>query len=81
MPVPLVGAERVAKALIGWGRQARERGFTHRAALVNGDPGLVLSDRRARSGWPPSRSPTGVVVAVRSILNPDKLAHVAARSS
>jgi RNA polymerase sigma-70 factor (ECF subfamily) len=43
VPMPLVGAERVAKALIGWGRQARERGFTHRAAVVNGDPGLVLS--------------------------------------
>ena len=77
-PVPLVGAERVAKALIGWGRLAHERGFTHRAALVNGEPGLVFYDPDgARSGLRRSRSRTGVVVAMRSILNPDKLAHVA----
>src|SRR5687768_5726060 len=42
MPVPLVGAGRVAKALIGWGRQARERGIVHRPASINGEPGLVF---------------------------------------
>ncbi len=52
VPEPLVGAERVAKALIGWGRLAREHGLTHRAAVVNGGPGIVFSDGdgRARSG-------------------------------
>ena len=76
MPVPLVGAERVAKALIGWGRQARERGFTHRAALVNGDPGLVFSSAEGAVWVAAFEIADGVVVAVRSILNPDKLAHV-----
>ena len=81
MPVPLVGAERVAKALIGWGRQARERGLTHRAALVNGEPGLVFYDPDGRaSGSPRFEIADGVVVAVRSVLNPDKLAHVALAS-
>jgi RNA polymerase sigma-70 factor (TIGR02957 family) len=78
VPVPLVGAERVAKALIGWGRQARERGFTHRASLVNGDPGLVLSGPDGAVWVAAFEIADGLVVAVRSILNPDKLAHVGA---
>ncbi len=81
MPVPLVGAERVAKALIGWGRQARERGISHRRALVNGQPGLVFSDPDGRARWVAGLEiADGVVVAVRSILNPDKLGHVAAQA-
>jgi len=76
MPLPLVGAERVAKALVGWGRQARERGLVHRAALVNGEPGLVFY-ADARAVWVAALEiAEGAVVAVRSVLNPDKLAHV-----
>jgi len=42
----------VAKALIGWGRQALARGYDYRPAVVNGDPGVVFYDRRGgRSGW------------------------------
>jgi RNA polymerase sigma-70 factor (ECF subfamily) len=80
VPVPLVGAERVAKAFVGWGRQARERGLVHTPALVNGDPGLVFYDSEGRVVWVSALEiAEGVVVAVRSILNPDKLSHVAAR--
>jgi RNA polymerase sigma-70 factor (ECF subfamily) len=80
VPVPLVGRERVAKALVGWGRQARERGLVHRPALVNGDPGLVFYDQEGRARWVSAFDiADGVVVAVRSILNPDKLAHVPGR--
>jgi RNA polymerase sigma-70 factor (ECF subfamily) len=80
MPVPLVGAERVAKALIGWGRQAHERGITHRAAAVNGQPGLVFYEPAGRVLWVAGLEiADGVVVAVRSVLNPDKLAHLSAR--
>jgi RNA polymerase sigma-70 factor, ECF subfamily len=80
VPVPLVGAERVAKALVGWGRRARERGLVHRPALVNGEPGLVFSDPDGRARWVAALEiADGAVVAVRSILNPDKLAHVPAR--
>jgi RNA polymerase sigma-70 factor, ECF subfamily len=79
VPVPLVGAERVAKALIGWGGQARAQGFLHRPALVNGEPGLVFHDRDGRARWVAALEiADGVVVAVRSILNPDKLGHVRA---
>jgi RNA polymerase sigma-70 factor (ECF subfamily) len=44
LPQPLVGAERVATALIGWGRQAFTRGFEYRPAVVNGAPGVVFYD-------------------------------------
>jgi RNA polymerase sigma-70 factor, ECF subfamily len=80
VPVPLVGAERVAKAIIGWGRQGRERGIVHRPALVNGDPGLVFYDPAGRPVWVSAfEIGDGVVVAIRSILNPDKLEHLRAR--
>jgi RNA polymerase sigma-70 factor, ECF subfamily len=81
IPVPLVGAERVAKALIGWGRQARERGLVHRPARVNGEPGVVFRDPDGRAVWVGALEiAEGVVVAVRSILNPDKLAHIPPRA-
>jgi RNA polymerase sigma-70 factor, ECF subfamily len=79
VPVPLVGAERVAKALIGWGRQARERGLMHRPALVNGEPGLVFYDSEGSIVWVSALEiADGVVIAIRSILNPDKLEHLQA---
>jgi RNA polymerase sigma-70 factor (ECF subfamily) len=81
VPVPLVGAERVAKALIGWGRQAHRQGFTHRTARVNGEPGLVFYTAEGNALWVAALEiADGVVVAVRSVLNPDKLAHVPGRS-
>jgi RNA polymerase sigma-70 factor (ECF subfamily) len=80
MPVPLVGAERIAKAIIGWGRQGREQGLVHRPALINGDPGLIFYDPDGRPVWVSALEIyDGVVVAIRSILNPDKLANVQAR--
>jgi RNA polymerase sigma-70 factor (ECF subfamily) len=80
VPVPLVGGERVAKALIGWGLKAREHGLTHRLARVNGDPGVVLYDPDGQARWVAALEiADGVVVAVRSVLNPDKLTHVPPR--
>jgi RNA polymerase sigma-70 factor (ECF subfamily) len=78
--VPLVGAERVAKALIGWGSQARERGVTYRATLVNGEPGAIFYDSDGRPIWVTAfEVAEGTVIAVRSILNPDKLTHIPPR--
>jgi RNA polymerase sigma-70 factor, ECF subfamily len=80
VPAPLVGAEPVAKALIGWGRQAHERGFTHRSAMVNGEPGVIFYDEQGAVLWVAALEiAEGVVVAVRSILNPDKLSHLRAQ--
>jgi RNA polymerase sigma-70 factor (ECF subfamily) len=80
VPEPLVGAERVAKALIGWGRQARSRGYDYRPAVVNGDPGVVFYDTDGTAIWVAALDiAEGVVVAVRSVLNPDKLTNVPGR--
>jgi RNA polymerase sigma-70 factor (ECF subfamily) len=78
IPHPLVGAERIAKALVGWGRVGVEDfGLVHRMAIVNGDPGVVFHDSEGRAVWVAGlQVAEGVVVAVRSILNPDKLAHL-----
>jgi RNA polymerase sigma-70 factor (ECF subfamily) len=78
IPHPLVGAERIAKALVGWGRVGVENfGLVHRMAIVNGDPGVVFHDSEGRAVWVAGlQVADGVVVAVRSILNPDKLAHL-----
>jgi len=79
IPAPLVGAERVAKALIGWGRLAHEHGLTHRSARVNDEPGVVFYDPDGQVRWVAGLEiAEGVVVAVRSILNPDKLQHLRA---
>jgi RNA polymerase sigma-70 factor (ECF subfamily) len=79
-PVPLVGAERVAKALVGWGRLALAHGLVYRPALVNGDPGLVFYNPDGHAHWVAALEVAdGVVVAVRSVLNPDKLTHVPGR--
>jgi RNA polymerase sigma-70 factor, ECF subfamily len=76
VPVPLVGAERVAKAIVGWGRQAHAHGLVHRPALVNGEPGLIFYEGN-RVHWVAALEiADGVVVAIRSVLNPDKLAHL-----
>jgi RNA polymerase sigma-70 factor (ECF subfamily) len=78
IPVPLVGAVRVAKALIGWSRLAHEHGYRHRRVVVNGEPGLVFHGDDGKVVWVAALEISGgVVVAVRSILNPDKLARVA----
>jgi RNA polymerase sigma-70 factor (ECF subfamily) len=78
VPRPLVGAERIAKALVGWNRIIHELELSRRVALVNGEPGVVF---RFPDGRPALVSALeivdGVVVAMRSVLNPDKLSHVA----
>ena len=77
IPVPLVGAERVAKALVGWGKKAAELGLTHRPALVNGELGIAFVDAGGWTVWVSAfEIADGVVVAVRSVLNPDKLGHI-----
>ena len=77
---PLVGALRVAKALIGWRQMAIEQGVTYRAAMVNGEPGVVYYwPTGSVAGVQELEIADGVVVAIRSILNHDKLAHLSMR--
>jgi RNA polymerase sigma-70 factor (ECF subfamily) len=76
---PLVGALRIAKALIGWRPLVLERGITHQVATVNGEPGVVYywADGSV-AGVQEFEIADGLVVAMRAVLNPDKLAHLAA---
>lgn len=80
IPHPLIGAVRVARALIGWREMAIEQGVTYRAATVNGEPGVVYF---WADGSPAAvqelEIADGVVVAIRTVLNPDKLAHLSRR--
>jgi RNA polymerase sigma-70 factor, ECF subfamily len=74
---PLIGALRVAKALIGWRPMAIEQGVTYRTASVNGEPGIVYYwPDGSVAGVQELEIADGVVVAVRAVLNPDKLAHL-----
>jgi RNA polymerase sigma-70 factor, ECF subfamily len=75
---PLIGALRVAKALIGWRPMAIERGASYRTATVNGQPGVVYYwPDGSVAGVQELEIADGVVVAIRAVLNPDKLAHLA----
>jgi RNA polymerase sigma-70 factor (ECF subfamily) len=76
----LVGAVRVAKALIRWRQMAIEQRATYRAATVNGEPGIVYYwPDGSVAGVQELEIADGVVVAIRSVLNPDKLAHLSMR--
>jgi len=49
---------------------------------VNGEPGVVFADAAGRIVWVSALEiADGVVGAVRSVLNPDKLAHLAGEGS
>jgi RNA polymerase sigma-70 factor (ECF subfamily) len=75
---PVYGADRVARMLIGIVRKARPYGLTPRRVTVNGRPGAVFA-------WPDGTIVDvialdiagDVVQTVHSVLNPDKLQHLA----
>jgi RNA polymerase sigma-70 factor, ECF subfamily len=75
---PIVGAARIAKALIGWRTMALAHGASYRVATVNGEPAIVY----VRSEGPVASVQAleiadGRVVALRCVVNPDKLSHIA----
>jgi hypothetical protein len=76
-----VGGERIAKALVGWLRMLHDLRITRRLTLVNGEPGIVFHYPDGRTaGVSAFEIADGVVVAIRTISNPDKLAHVSRAS-
>ena len=79
---PLVGALRVAKALIGWRPMQLRARVTYRVAARQrrARHRLLRPDGRV-AGVEELEIADGVVVAVRTVLNPDKLAHFAAGST
>jgi RNA polymerase sigma-70 factor, ECF subfamily len=77
VPRPIHGRERVGKAIAGWVRQARAASLVLEAVEVNGQPGARLVDPDGRLvGVASLDIADGVVQTVRSIVNPEKLAHL-----
>jgi RNA polymerase sigma-70 factor, ECF subfamily len=78
IPQPVFGRDRVARLLLGFARTGEELGLRVHFAEVNGQPGFVVL---TRDGAPFSvlalDIADGVITAVRSIVNPDKLGHLA----
>jgi len=76
-PRPIVGRDNVVRLVAGISGQVRELGVTLRRAEINGQPGALFYDS---SGLLVSvlclDIVDGVVQAVRSVINPDKLQHL-----
>jgi RNA polymerase sigma-70 factor, ECF subfamily len=73
---PVVGAEQVARFLVGLFRQAQRQLPVHaEAVLVNGDLGLVIESSEGRLVMAPAVA-DGRIVALYHILNPEKLRRV-----
>jgi RNA polymerase sigma-70 factor (ECF subfamily) len=78
IPRPVFGRDRVARLLLGFARTGEELGVCVRLAEVNGQPGfVVLTPDGAPFSVLALDIADGVITAVRSIVNPDKLGHLA----
>jgi RNA polymerase sigma-70 factor (ECF subfamily) len=76
-PKPIYGRERVARLMAGAVTQAKELGASIRPIEVNGQPGVMFADEDGRIAVVMSVDiADGVVQTIRSVINPDKLAHL-----
>jgi RNA polymerase sigma factor (sigma-70 family) len=74
---PLAGRQRVMRLLVVGLRWGRTLGASLRLAWVNGQPGAVMYDAEGRVvGVVELDVADGVVQAIRSVVNPDKLGHI-----
>jgi RNA polymerase sigma-70 factor (TIGR02957 family) len=76
-PRPIAGQEQVSRLLIRFFALAREHGLVFEPAVVNGQPGGLMRDPDGRLVNVYSLDIAGgCIVTVRSVINPDKLAHL-----
>ncbi|WP_433427601.1 RNA polymerase sigma factor SigJ [Nonomuraea sp. CA-141351] len=74
---PATERQRVGKLLVGGLRRVRMLGVSLRLAWVNGRPGAVMYDAEGRvAGVVELDIADGVVQAIHSVANPDKLGHI-----
>ena len=74
---PIAGAEHVARLWAGLGRRMREVGVRMELRRINGQPGALVRDRDGRVASAFTLDiHGGVVHAIRSVINPDKLRHL-----
>ena len=73
----LHGADRVAGTLANWNRQGARGGGQMRRATINGLPGaLMLDPEGGVIGAMSLEIAGGEIVAVNSVVNPEKLGHL-----
>lgn len=77
---PVPGAVRVAKFLIGIVEYGRKRGGTARLVVANGSPALLTELDGELYGIMTFDIDDGLVTAIRSVVNPEKLEHLAGGS-
>jgi RNA polymerase sigma-70 factor, ECF subfamily len=76
-PRPIYGRERVAKLMAGTVAQAKQLGASLELTHVNGQPGVVFTDPDGLIAVVMSLDVAdGVVQTIRSVINPEKLAHL-----
>jgi RNA polymerase sigma-70 factor (ECF subfamily) len=76
-PRPIYGRERVAKLMAGTVAQAKQLGGSLELTHVNGQPGVVFTDPDGLIAVVMSLDVAdGVVQTIRSVINPEKLAHL-----
>ena len=74
---PLYGADKVARFMEGLMRQARRLEIRLEPTEVNGEPGAVARDKHGNVASVLSvQVADGQIVSLRSVVNPDKLAHL-----
>jgi RNA polymerase sigma factor (sigma-70 family) len=74
---PMAGRQQVMRLLVGLFRRGRVLNTSLRLAWVNGQPGAVAYDAGGRVTCVFALDVAGgVVQAIRSVVNPDKLAHL-----
>jgi RNA polymerase sigma-70 factor (ECF subfamily) len=77
LPEPMHGVRRVQRFVLSLFAQARRRDVTVRPALVNGQPGALTFDADGALVTVLTLDVAdGRVQAIRSVVNPDKLAHL-----
>jgi RNA polymerase sigma-70 factor, ECF subfamily len=71
---PVVGRERVARLLVNISRRVATVDLAVESAVVNGEPGVVVSDGGRWVLTLTAHVHDGAITALYSVVNPDKLA-------
>ncbi|GAA4907603.1 RNA polymerase sigma-70 factor [Nonomuraea thailandensis] len=74
---PATDAQQVARLLVAGLRRVARLGVSYRPARVNGRPGVVMHDTEGRVASVVGLDiADGVITAIHSVVNPDKLRHL-----
>ena len=72
-PRPIIGADRIAKLVIGLRQKFWTHGRTLEIATINGEPGLRLRDGDRLTATMSIATDGERIVEVYAVVNPDKL--------